>query len=200
MELIDGRRIMKARRTILWCMKLSATRCIARQWSIALMLFAGTSIFVPGVANADGWGCQVLLCLSNPGGPEQYSACVPPIERLWSALRHGDPFPTCDFGVGGSDGTFATNTFASGGYCREDLLYWGGPEQSELMCRATGAINIDINNQLYARVWWAVSGQDRTLTEFYGSGSMQVPYDPSQSASKFLQQIGQQDNVGGRGH
>jgi hypothetical protein len=200
MELIDGRRIMKARRTILWCMELRATRCIARQWSIALMLFAGTSIFVPGVAYADDWGCQVLLCLSNPGGPEQYSACVPPIERLWSALRHGDPFPTCDFGAGGSDGTFATNTFASGGYCREDLLYWGGPEQSELMCRATGAINVDINNQLYARVWWAVNGQDRTLTEFYGAGSMQVPYNPSQSASEFLQQIGRQDNLGGRGH
>jgi hypothetical protein len=200
MELIDGRRIMKARLSIFWCRESRASRCIARQWSIALMLFAGTTIFVPGVAHADDWGCQVLLCLSNPGGPEQYSACVPPIERLWSALRHGDPFPTCDFGVGGSNGTFATNTFASGGYCREDLLYWGGPEQSELMCRATGAINVEINNQLYARVWWAVSGQDRTLTEFYGAGSMQVPYNPSQSASEFLQQIGQQDNLGGRGH
>jgi hypothetical protein len=200
MEWIDGRRIMKSRWTILWCRELRAARCIARQWSIALMLFAGTSIFVPVVAHADDWGCQVLLCLSNPGGPEQYSACVPPIERLWSALRHGDPFPTCDFGVGGSKGTFATNSFASGGYCREDLLYWGGPEQSELMCRATGAINVDIDNQLYARVWWAVSGQGRTLTEFYGAGSTQVPYDPSQSASEFLQQIGQQDNAGGRGH
>ena len=172
---------------------------IARRWSIALTLLASTSIFALGVAHADDWGCQVLLCLANPGGPEQCSECVPPIEKLWSALRHGDPFPTCDFGAGGSQGTFTTNTFASGGYCREDLLYWGGPEQSELLCRATGAINVDIDNQLYTRVWRDVNRQDRTLTEFYGADSTQIPYDPSQSASKFLQQMEQQDSVGGGG-
>lgn len=194
---------MKTGQTVPWCSGLRAARPIerhiARRWSIVLMLLASTSIFAPDVAHADDWGCQVLLCLSNPGGPEQYSECVPPIEKLWSALRHGDPFPTCDFGAGGSQGTFATNTFASGGYCREDLLYWGGPEQSELLCGATGAINVDIDNQLYTRVWWDVSGQDRTLTEFYGAGSTQVPYDPSQSALRFLQQMGQQDNVGDKG-
>ncbi|MFM0229701.1 hypothetical protein PQQ76_11685 [Paraburkholderia sediminicola] len=168
-------------------------------WSLALALFAGTSILAPGLANADDWGCQVLLCLSNPGGPEQYSACVPPIEKLWSALRHGDSFPTCDFGAGGSQGTFATNTFASGGYCREDLLYWGGPEQSELLCRATGAINGDIDNQLYAPVWWDVAGTGPTITEFYGAGSTQMPYDPSQSATLFMQQIGQHNSFSGRG-
>ncbi|MDS0862197.1 hypothetical protein NUV25_31275 [Burkholderia pseudomultivorans] len=190
---------MKMARTVSWCTGPRAMQRIARRWSIALMLFVSTSIFAPGVARADDWGCQVLLCLSNPGGPEQYGECVPPIEKLWSALRHGDPFPTCDFGAGGSQGTFATNTFASGGYCREDLLYWGGPEQGELLCRATGAINVDIDDQLYARVWWDVSGQDRTLTEFYGAGSTQSPYDPSQSASAFLQQMEQQDSASGGG-
>lgn len=178
---------------------LRAIRCALCRWSLALALFAGISIFAPGLAHADDWGCQVLLCLSNSGGPEQYSACVPPIEKLWSALRHGDPFPTCDFGVGGSQGTFATNTFASGGYCREDLLYWGGSEQSELMCRATGAINVDISNQLYTRVWWDVAGTGPTITEFYGASSTQVPYDPSQSAAQFLQQTGQQSTFSGGG-
>jgi hypothetical protein len=172
---------------------------VVRRWSPALALFASTLILAPGVAHADDWGCQVLLCLSNPGGPEQYSACVPPIEKLWSALRHGHPFPTCDFGVGGSQGTFATNTFASGGYCREDLLYWGGPEQSELLCRATGAINVDIDNQLYTRVWWDVGGTGPTTTEFYGAGSTQVPYDPSQSATLFLQKAEQQNSFDGGG-
>jgi hypothetical protein len=174
-------------------------RGVVRRWSLVLALSASTSILAPDVAHADDWGCQVLLCLSNPGGPEQYSACVSPIEKLWSALRHGDPFPTCDFGVGGSQGTFATNTFASSGYCREDLLYWGGPEQSELLCRATGAINLDIDNQLYARVWWDVGGVGPTITEFYGAGSTQVPYDPSQSATLFLQRIEQQNSFGGGG-
>lgn len=176
------------------------TMCgVSHRWCVAFALFAGTSILAPGLAHADDWGCQVLLCLSNSGGPEQYSECVPPIEKLWSALRHGDPFPTCDFGAGGSQGTFATNTFASDGYCREDLLYWGGPEQSELLCRATGAINVDIDNQLYTRVWWDVAGTGATITEFYGAGSTQVPYDPSQSAALFLQQIGQQNSFSGGG-
>lgn len=179
--------------------RLRTMRDSLRRWLPALALFAATSILAPDLAHADDWGCQVLLCLSNPGGPEQYRACVPPIEKLWSALRHGDPFPTCDFGAGGSQGTFATNTFASGGYCREDLLYWGGPEQSELLCRATGAINVDIDNQLYTRVWWDIDGSGPTITEFYGAGSTQAPYDPSQSAALFLQQIGQQNSFSGGG-
>ncbi|WP_186178528.1 hypothetical protein [Burkholderia gladioli] len=182
--------------------RLRAMRGIVRRWALALALFAGTSVLAPGVAHADDWGCQVLLCLPNPGGPEQYGACVPPIERLWSALRHGDPFPTCDFGAGGSQGTSATNTFASGGYCREDLLYWGGPEHSELLCRATGAINVDIDNQLYTRVWWDVAGAGSTITEFYSAGSTQepsqIPYDPSQSAALFLQQSEQQGGQSGQ--
>ncbi|CAJ5662019.1 secreted protein [Burkholderia pseudomallei] len=175
---------------------------IVRRWTLALTLFAGTSVLVPCVAHGDDWGCQVLLCLSNPGGPEQYGACVPPIERLWSALRHGDPFPTCDFGAGGSHGTSLTNTFASGAYCREDLLYWGGTEQSELLCRATGAINVEIDNQLYTRVWWDVAGAGSTVTEFYGAGSTQgpshIPYDPTQSAALFLQQSEQQGGQSGQ--
>ncbi|MBC8746040.1 hypothetical protein F6X42_05165 [Paraburkholderia sp. WC7.3b] len=167
-----------------------------RGWSLALVVFAGASMFAPGMARADDWGCQVLLCLSNPGGPEQYSACVPPIEKLWRALRHGDPFPICDFGAGGSQGAFATNTFASGSYCREDLLHWGGSEQSELLCGATAAINVDIDNQLYSRVWWGVAGAGSTITEFYGGGSVQVPYDPLQSAAVFLQRTEQQSSFG----
>ncbi|GJH06784.1 hypothetical protein [Paraburkholderia terrae] len=182
----------------------SAHRCV-----LALTVSIGTSVLAPGLARADDWGCQVLLSLSNRGGPEQYGACEPPIERLWSALRHGDTFPTCDFGAGGSQGMFATNTFASGGYCREDLLYRGGREQSELMCRATGAINVEIDNQLYTRVWWDVAGAGSTVTEYYGTGSTQVPsqvpsavpYDPSRSAALFLQQQSEQQNTaGGRGH
>ncbi len=190
---------MKMDRMIFGKLGLRRMCCIVRRWSIALAMFVGTSVFAPGLAYADDWGCQVILCLSNPGGPEQYSECVPPIEKLWAALRHGDPFPTCDFGAGGSQGTSATNTFASGGYCREDLLHWGGPEQSELLCRATGAINVDIDNQLYTRVWWDVSGQGRTITEFYGAGSTEMPYDPSQSAALFLQQTERQDDFGGGG-
>jgi len=50
-------------------------------------------------ARSDDWGCQVILCISNPGGPTQYAACEPPIQRLWSELAAGHSFPTCS-GVG----------------------------------------------------------------------------------------------------
>jgi hypothetical protein len=190
---------MKRFKWVVEALRARTTSGFLRRWSLALSVLGGASIFAPCPAYADDWGCQVLLCLSNPGGSEQYSACVPPIEKLWSALRHGDPFPSCDFGMGGSQGTVATNTFASGGYCREDFLYWGGPEQSELLCRATGAINVVINDQLYSRVWWDVSGQGPTTTEFYGAGSTQVPYDPSQSGALFLQTTEQKNNFGSGG-
>jgi hypothetical protein len=178
---ITGRRLLRA----------------LRRWSIVLAAFVGMSIVTPGTAHADDWGCQVILCLSNPGGPEQYGECVPPIEKLWAALRHGDPFPTCDFGAGGSQGTLAANTFADAGYCRGDLLYWGGPEQSELLCNARGAINVEINDTLYTRVWWDARGTDRTITDFYGAGRTEIPYDPTQSAHLFLER--EYESAGGQG-
>lgn len=180
-------------------MRAALTPFIEAHSSFVALVLIVACAFASGIAQADDWGCQVILCLSNPSGPEQYSECVPPIERLWSALRRGDPFPTCDFGTGTSQGTYATNTFASSAYCRDDLLSWGGAEQSELLCGASGAINVDIDNQFYTRVWWGVSGQVPTITEFYGVGSAQAPYDPTQAATLFLQHWEQQESgFGGR--
>lgn len=51
----------------------------------------------PAYAN-DDWGCEVLLCLSNPGGATQYAQCVPPITKLWKTLAGGGSFPTCTGG------------------------------------------------------------------------------------------------------
>jgi hypothetical protein len=47
-------------------------------------------------ASSDDWQCAIVLCLANPGGPTQYPACVPPMEKLESWLSnpsHG--FPMC---------------------------------------------------------------------------------------------------------
>ncbi|ACP22477.1 conserved hypothetical protein (plasmid) [Sinorhizobium fredii NGR234] len=52
-----------------------------------------------GIARADDWGCEVILCLSNPGGATQYAPCRPPIQRLWRELARGHGLPTCN-GVG----------------------------------------------------------------------------------------------------
>ena len=48
-------------------------------------------------AYADDWGCQVMLCMSNPAGPMAVAECVPPIQRLYEAMSHkGFKWPTCD--------------------------------------------------------------------------------------------------------
>jgi len=69
--------------------------------SLAVMS-AGIGWAAPAAAATGDWGCQVLLCLSNPGGPTQYGACVPPISKLWRSLAKGEAFPTCA-GAGVSD-------------------------------------------------------------------------------------------------
>ncbi|HKU00298.1 MAG TPA: hypothetical protein VJS30_27760 [Paraburkholderia sp.] len=120
----------------------------------------------PGAVRADDWGCQVMLCLSNPGGPEQYAGCVPPIERLWAALRRGDPFPVCDLAAGGSQGSSATSRSVSAGYCRGDRLHRGGPGKSEPLCNARGAIHAVRDGAPYTRVWSNVPGTARTRTGF----------------------------------
>jgi len=76
------------------CMKSSIIRATS-----AILLFVPLYTFSSSIARADDWGCQVLLCLSNPGGATQYAECRPPIERLWSHLAKGRSFPICS-GVG----------------------------------------------------------------------------------------------------
>jgi hypothetical protein len=169
-----------------------------RRWSIALAGCLGTSILVPGTARADEWGCQVMLCLSNPGGPEQYSECVPPVERLWAALRNGDPFPTCDAGAEGSQGTLAVNPFAGAGYCREVVSDWGGPEGSELLRNARRAINFEVDGTLYMWVWLGASSTGRTITGLDGAANRAIPYVPTHATAPFLEQeSGSPDAQGG---
>jgi hypothetical protein len=59
------------------------------------------------VASADQWGCEVLLCLSNPAGPTAVKECEPPIHRLWDRLRDGHEFPTCDMAKDGKSSAYA---------------------------------------------------------------------------------------------
>lgn len=71
--------------------------------NLALSTLAAAGILAASSAPAlaGNWACQVALCLSNPGGPTQYAACVPPINRLYTWLA--DPlhaFPVCAFADG----------------------------------------------------------------------------------------------------
>lgn len=47
------------------------------------------------MAAASDWGCEVALCLASPQDPLQYSACVPPIKKLYRELAKGKGFPSC---------------------------------------------------------------------------------------------------------
>lgn len=159
-------------------------------------------------AHADGWGCQVMVCLSDPRGPETEGACVPPIERLWDELSHGHPFPTCDVMEGWNSlsteirraippdvlqlvqSTTLTggNGGASGSYCPYDLMYYDsriGPS-----CRARSVIEVKVDGQVFTRVWWGISGGllggAKSQTEYFGAGSSTPFYDPAQSAQRWI--------------
>jgi len=53
------------------------------------------------------WGCEVLLCLSNPAGPTAVAPCVPPIHKLWHELARGHAFPSCTMATGPNGSSYA---------------------------------------------------------------------------------------------
>lgn len=61
-----------------------------------IFIFVSWIAFICPLAHADDWGCQVLLCMSDPRGPTTEKECVPPMEKLWRHLAKGGRFPTCD--------------------------------------------------------------------------------------------------------
>lgn len=92
---------------------------------LPLYLISGVS------ARANDWGCQVILCLSNPGGPTQYAECRPPIQKLWRELAKGHSFPTCS-GVGfHSSGPGYEPYYCDAGY---RLLGSYGPRGEQATC------------------------------------------------------------------
>ncbi len=67
-------------------------------WRHAIIAPAAALCTPATPAQANDLGCQVLLCLSNPGGATQYGACVPPMVKLWERLALGGSFPGCSGG------------------------------------------------------------------------------------------------------
>jgi hypothetical protein len=76
-------------------------------------LAAGVAVLcLPLTTHADDWGCQVLLCLSDPRGPRTEAACRPPIDRLYRALAKGHAFPVCTLaGSPQAGGAYAQRVF-----------------------------------------------------------------------------------------
>lgn len=71
---------------------------------IASFIVGIAPALITPTASGDDWGCQVLLCLSNPGGATQFGECVGPIEKLYRHLAKGRGFPTCDLAGSPDDG------------------------------------------------------------------------------------------------
>ena len=63
--------------------------------TLSLAVLAMGTALQPARARANDLGCQVLLCLSNPGGATQYAQCVAPMTKLWQRLATGGSFPGC---------------------------------------------------------------------------------------------------------
>ena len=91
-------------------------------------------------ARADDWGCQVILCLSNPGGPTEFAECRPPIQKLWRWLAKGRSFPTCS-GVGFQSSRPRYEPL----YCNEGYRLTGGygPRGQDATCVSTSMQVVD---------------------------------------------------------
>ena len=119
-----------------------------KNWLCAALL-GGASLS----AKAD-WACEVVLCLANPQGPTAVAECVPPIEKLWSELAKGHGFPFCNMNSSGASGNSASYQWANSDYCPPQYTFWGGPEQSTLLCQMRGAVTIRLDGKPYNRTWW----------------------------------------------
>lgn len=79
--------------------------------AMAVTMLATLGVSKP--AKASEWGCQVLLCLGDPRGPEHESECRPPIKKLWRELASRHPeWPTCDMAEGPGGRSYAERGYS----------------------------------------------------------------------------------------
>jgi hypothetical protein len=133
--------------------------------SLARALFAATSLasfylVFDGKARAGEWGCEVILCLSNPGGPTEYGECRPPIEKLWRELAKGHSFPTCS-GLGFQTSRLGYEPY----YCNEGyrLTTRYGDRGLAASCISTAPQTVSSDecyagNERVSSAWWRRSG------------------------------------------
>ena len=124
-------------------------------------------VLCPPLAKAQ-WGCEVLLCLSNPAGPMAVSQCVDPIRRLYRHLALGRAFPSCEAADG--SGTHAgIKASTDGGYCPADFIRPHVDVKDKWVCLSPGYIEINLEGMLAQRVWlfFNPDNPEETYTEYY---------------------------------
>jgi hypothetical protein len=125
-----------------------------------------------GVAKADDWACEVLLCLSNPKGAMAVAPCVPPISKLWRKLAKGHVFRPVSWQVAsGNCGNSAAHPFTDANYGPSNDLTSPQFDGDTWHCALSGAVKVNIQGRPASRVWW--SGED-SYTEPLDSGSADV--------------------------
>ena len=119
-----------------------------------------------GIARADDWGCQVLLCLANPAGPEGTPTCVPPIERLWAALRKNppDPFPTCTMASGPAGRSWA-----------QPIYNWYSPCPAGTSALASGALAVQGTSTFQQSPWYGNNAFEGQVYAGIGNGQDVTP-------------------------
>lgn len=116
---------------------------------------ASILILSTSLAQADDWGCEVLLCMANPAGPTALVQCVPAITKLWKHLAKGHGFPTC-FQASGQRSSARHTTF-SPEYCPDGYLRQS-TEGKDVRCALTGVTTVITDGAETQRVWWSEDG------------------------------------------
>lgn len=77
------------------------------------MFAAGLLVLSGTGAHASEYGCQVLLCMSNPQGPMAVQQCVPPMQKFLQeqAKKPPEPFPQCEEANGQAGVQKGTNPY-----------------------------------------------------------------------------------------
>lgn len=127
-----------------------------------------------GMAKADDWGCEVLLCLVKPAGPADMKACVPPIKKLWRELSKGRPFPVCFMGGKDDSGTGAEHRYADRSFCPPNYLIPPRRKSDPWQCAMSGAVTVFVNGQPTQRVWWRGDGYGTVVepVDAYGNSTI----------------------------
>jgi hypothetical protein len=114
---MNGVRILLSAAVLLsssWAHGQQSARSPVQPPAAAQRQAAMNPVLPPAIANNSAyparsdWGCEVLMCLSNPNGATAVNECRPPIERLWRHLARGHGFPTCTLSNGQDSRTAGT--------------------------------------------------------------------------------------------
>ncbi|WP_445253721.1 hypothetical protein [Ochrobactrum sp. MYb379] len=141
--------------------------------AMAVFGFGSLYLISDQTAYADNWGCEVILCLSNPGGPMQYTQCRPPVQKLWRELARGKSFPTCS-GVGFKASRPGYDPFYCNGSYRLTISHSDRGRKaacvsssrqilSRSLCRQDRNEQRNSSKQLSDAQWQSVNGQLRCM-------------------------------------